>query len=147
MVNFWESWVNAFRPRNYPVLVDSALFHSEIKQIPRSCEQASKPFLHLLFFIIILTILNTKSPNHWFDIYLSFDSILRIRVQTQDVRNLLGNQKLLWERNHQVRNCQSDTDGQRAHGKILKITIREMQIKTIPYNKLLPHTSKNGHHQ
>lgn len=146
MVNFWESWVNPFRPRNYPVLVDSALFHSEIKQIPRSHEQASKAFLHLLlflfFFLIVLTILSTKSPNHWFDIYLSFDSILRIRVQTQDVRNLLGNQKLPWERNHQ-----SDTDGRRVHGKILEITIREMQMKTLPYNKLLPHTSKNGYHQ
>ena len=49
-VNFWGSWVNSFRPRNYPVLVDSALFHSEIKQIPRSPEQASNPFCIFFFF-------------------------------------------------------------------------------------------------
>ena len=76
MVNFWESWVNAFRPRNYPVLVDSALFHSEIKQIPRSCEQASKPFLHLLFFYYHFNHFKHKEPKSliWHILILWFNS-------------------------------------------------------------------------
>ena len=41
---------------------------------------------------------------------------------------------------------QRQTDGQKAHEKMLNITnSREMQIKTIM--RLSPQTSKNGHHQ